>query len=166
MAQSFKLRTTLIGAQAATEVSTTQNHPLGARVFFQDATDGALEAIYLQGKANTLVGSWVTFDQDNHSTTLADADDVPTGPVAVALGACNANTLYGWYAIYGKVEAQMAASFADDGLVYLTATAGVCDDAVVANCRVKNAYGSETIVGAGLCEVRIQYPYVDGTNAD
>lgn len=166
MAQTFKMRTPILGAQAASEPSSTVMHPLGSRASFQDANDGAIEAIYLKGKANTVVGSWVVFDQDDHATTLADADDVPTGPIAVALSVCNNNSLYGWYAIYGKVEAQMAASFADDGLIYLTATAGVCDDVAVTNCRVKNAQGAETIVGAGLAEVRLYYPYVDGTNAD
>lgn len=163
MAQDFKSIDARMGAQKINETSTTQNHPLGTRIRGFDATDGHGEFIYLQGKANTLVGSWVIIDGDNYTTTLADADDIATvfGQMAVAMSANVANQ-YGWYAIYGKIEAQMAASFADDGKVYLTSTAGVCDDASVANCRVNNAKGCETIVSAGLAEVSLFYPSVDG----
>ena len=163
MAQNFKcIDPSLIGAQKINEASSTQNHPLGRRIKIHDDTDGPGEAIYLQGKTNTVIGSWVFMDMDNYSTTLTDATSgTANGPIAVALSACDANTKYGWYGIYGKIEAQMAASFADDGKVYMTTTPGVADDAAVANCRINGAKGAETIVGAGLAECQLSYPYCD-----
>lgn len=160
MAQSWKMVSLTIGAQPIDVASTTQNHAFGSRIRGKDLNgDGEAEFIYLQGKANTVVGSWVTYDLDNGSTTLLAANAI--GPVAVAMSACDATTKFGWYCIFGKPEAQMAANFADDGNIYATATAGVADDAVVAGDRVKEAYGAQTITSAGLAEVRISYPFMD-----
>lgn len=163
MAQDFKVVNAPIGCQPIGEYSTTQNHALGKRITAKDVNDGEAEFIYLKGTSGTVVGTWVTYDQDNFGTTRLAANAI--GPVAIAMSACDASTKFGWYAIFGKIEAQMAANFADDGLVFATATAGVADDAVVAGDRVKNAYGAETITGAGLAEVRITYPYMDDGTA-
>lgn len=162
MAQAFKVVDQVIGFQGIHETSTTQNHPLGTRCIARDANDGPAEFIYLSGKNNTVQGTWIYYDLDNYSTALLVADVI--GPVAVAMSANVANQ-YGWYGIYGKIEAQMAASFADDGHVYFAST-GVCDDTISAGNRVQNARGAETIVGAGLAEVQLWYPFVNDGLAD
>lgn len=156
---SYTIRNGGIGTQQIADFSTVQNHPLGMRVNADDPTLGEGEFIYLSGIASTVVGSWVTFRQDDNTTILLVAD--AAGPVAVAMSANIVVTTFGWYQIAGKASAQAAASFADNGDVYITATAGVVDDAVVDGDMVHNAKGASTIVSAGLAEFEIQYPYTD-----
>lgn len=159
-----------LGIQSITETSTVQNHPLGFRVFAKDissaaaSTYGTGEFIYLTGVASTVVGSWVMIKPDDFITILADTDSASTdkiGDVAVAMSA-NVASQFGWYQIYGKASALALANFADNGDVYLTSTGGSVDDTVVDGFMVHKAKGASAIVGAGLADFEIQYPYVDG----
>jgi hypothetical protein len=144
--------------------STTKQHALGLILPSDDATYGAGEVIYLKGVASTAVGSWVTYNADDYSTTLLAANAI--GQVAVALSACVASE-YGWYQISGKAVGKALAAYADNGLVYATATAGSVDDAVVAGDRVKNAIGASAVgtPSAGLAEFEIARPYMDDATA-
>lgn len=153
----------LIG-QAIAETSTTENMRVGTRIKCHDATYGVGEFIYLKGVASTAVGSWVTFNGDDNSTALLAANAI--GPVAVAMSA-NVADQYGWYQIYGKAVGKALASYADNGLVYATATAGSIDDAVVAGDRVKLAKGASAVdtPSTGLAEFEIQYPFMDDATA-
>lgn len=137
---------------------------LGDIIRAQDPTYGVGEFIYLKGAANTLLGSWIVFNPDDFSTVLLQSGLGQIGGVAVAMSANVANQ-YGWYQITGKAIGLALASFADNGLVYATATAGSVDDAVIAGARVKNALGASTIVGAGLAEFEINRPFMDNGSA-
>lgn len=132
--------------------------PLGTIVDAVDPTYGAGRFIFLKGLAATAVGTWVTYNNDDYSTTLLAANAI--GPVAVSMSA-NVASQYGWYQIQGKALGLALASFADNGNVYATSTAGSVDDAVVAGDRVKNAVGASTITGAGLAEFEINNPFMD-----
>lgn len=131
---------------------------LGDTVRATDPTLGTGEFIYLGGLAGTAIGTWVTYNADDWSTTLLAANAI--GPVAIAMSA-NLALYGGWYQVKGKGSGLALASFADDANVYATSTAGSVDDAVVAGDRVKNAKGASTIVGAGLAEFEINYPFMD-----
>jgi len=133
---------------------------LGQIIQAQDPVYGVGEFIYLQGVANTAVGSWVVYNDDDFSTVLLGADMI--GPVAVAMAPVVAG-LYGWYQIRGKAIGKVLAGFLDNANVYATATAGSVDDAVVAGDRVKNAKGASAIgvPSAGLAEFEIWRPFVD-----
>lgn len=148
----------LIGAQAIADTSTEQKHALGLVVQAVDPTLGSGEFIYLLGLLATAIGSWVTYNQDDNSTTLLAANAI--GPVAIAMSA-NVAAQYGWYQIGGKASGLALAAFADNANVYATATAGSVDDAVVAGDRVKRAKGASVIVGAGLAEFEIDRPFMD-----
>lgn len=156
---AYTIRNAGIGNQAIADFSSTQNHPLGMHVMADDPTLGEGEFIYLGGVASTVVGSFVTYRADDWTTILLAAD--AAGPVAVAMSANIAATTFGWYQIAGKASGQAAASFADNGDVYITATAGVVDDAVVDGDMVHNCKGASTIVSAGLADFEIMYPYTD-----
>jgi len=121
---------------------------------------GAGEFIYLKGVASTAVGSWVTYNPDDFSSTLLAANAI--GPVAIAMSACVANE-YGWYLVQGKAVGKVAAGFVDNANVYATATAGTADDAIVAGDRVKGAVGASAIgtPSAGLAEMEIARPFMD-----
>lgn len=152
-----------LGIQAIASTSTTQNHSLGKRVRARDVATsnyGAGEFIYLKGVASTAVGSWVHYNADDWSTALTVANAI--GPVAVAMSA-NVADQYGWYQISGKAIGKALASYADNGLVFLTATAGSVDDAVVDGDMVHLAKGASAIdgPGTGLADFEIHYPYTD-----
>jgi len=154
----------IVGSQPITEVSTVQKHPLGTIVIAADPVYGNGEFIYLKGLASVALGTWVTFNMDDGSVALLAANAI--GPVAVAMAATVAST-YGWYQLSGKAVGLCAAAFADNGLVYATATAGTIDDAVVAGDRVKNALGASAIgtPAAGQAEFEIQRPWMDDATA-
>lgn len=153
----------LVIPQAIDETSTTQLLPLGTRVRAHDDASTAYgegEFIYLKGVASTVVGSVVTYAQDDNSTALLVANAI--GPVAVSMSD-NVASSYGWYQIFGKAVGKVLASFADNANCYATATAGSIDDAVVAGDRVKCMKGASAIdtPATGLAELEIQYPYMD-----
>lgn len=129
-----------------------------------DPVYGVGEFIYLKGLAATAVGSWVTYNADDYTTTLLAANAI--GPVAVAMSANLAN-YSGWYQIQGKAIGLALALYADDGLVYATGTAGSVDDAVVAGDRVKNAKGASAVgtPSAGFAEFEIARPWMDDATA-
>ena len=161
---AFTIRDAIVGVQQIDDTSTTKQHPLGTRVKAVDPTYGAGEFVYLKGVASTAIGSWVTYNLDDGSTDLLAANAI--GPVAVAMSANVANQ-YGWYQVYGKAVGKALASYADNGLVYATATAGSIDDAVVAGDRVKLAKGASAVdtPSTGFAEFEIEYPFMDDATA-
>ena len=157
---TFKSLEHFVVEQPLNETSTTRKHPLGTIVRAEHATYGAGEFIYLLGVASTAVGSWVTYNADDFSTTLLAANAI--GPVAVAMAATTAN-LFGWYQIHGKAVGLCLAGFVDNANVYATATAGSVGNAIVAGDRVKRSKGASAIgVPSGsFAEFEIDRPFMD-----
>ena len=152
-----------LGLQGIQETSTTQKHALGTIAHAKDAgsnLNGVGEFVYAKGVANTAVGSWVTFHEDDWSTTLLAANDI--GQVGVAMSA-NVASGYGWYQIKGKAVGLALTGYADNGLVYATATAGSVDDAVVSGDRVKKAIGASALdaPATGFAEFELDRPFMD-----
>jgi len=149
--------------QAIADTSTTAKHDVGTIVRAVDSSYGSGEFIYLLGVASTAVGSWVTYNMDDGSTTLLAANAI--GPVAVAMSANVANQ-YGWYQIQGKAVGACLTQFADNAQVWITATAGSVDDASVAGDLVNNAKGaSTTVVDSGVADFEISRPFVDNISS-
>jgi hypothetical protein len=149
-----------VGFPAIAATSTVAGWKLGDIIRAVDPVYGAGEFIYLKGAANTAIGSWVTYNSDDNSTTLLAANAI--GPVAVAMSA-NVASQYGWYQIGGKAIGLCLAGFLDDANVYATATAGSVDDAVVAGDRVKGAKGASAIgtPSGSFAEFEIARPFMD-----
>lgn len=163
----YEITNTIIGAQNISVTSTTQNHALGLIVQAVDRAAtayGAGEFVYLKGVASTVLGSFVTYNADDNSTALLAANAI--GPVATAMS-INVASSYGWYQISGKAVGKAKASYADNGLVFATSTAGSIDDAVVAGDRVKLAKGASAVdtPSTGLAEFEIQRPFMDDATA-
>jgi len=121
-------------ASPVTRVDTIQANPLG----FRQWGDQGGEFIYLQGIASTIVGAWVVYGQVTATpflTALAVHTTANTGPVAVAMAAVLASQ-FGWYQIGGVAQGAIINdnpyAFAANHYVYLTSTAGLVDDVVVA----------------------------------
>ena len=163
----YQIMNPIAGMQNIADTSTTQNQVLGTVVQAKDVAStayGVGDFIYLLGVASTVVGSFVTFNQDDNSTALLAANAI--GPVATAMS-INVASQYGWYQISGKAVGKCLASYADNGLVYATATAGSIDDAVVSGDRVKLAIGASAIgtPSTGLAEFELQRPFMDDGSA-
>lgn len=155
---AFVIRDAQVGWQPIATTDTVQNHPLGTIVKAWDPTYLGGEFIYLKGVASTVLGSWVHYNMDDGSTTLAVANGI--GPIAIAMSA-NVASQYGWYQIQGKAVGKVLAGYVDNAKVYLTATAGSVDDAVVAGDFVYGAVGASAIdtPSTGLAEMEIARPF-------
>ncbi len=149
---------------STTKIDTILMHELGTRSF--DANGN--EYIYLTGVISTAAGDWVTYDEA-HLTIRTVADAV--GRVAIAMAATVANT-YGWYLIYGThPSAKTKTAFADNGICYLTSTAGAVDDTDAAGDLILGAMGrsdgdqlaSPGTTTASAAKVEISYPHVNDT---
>lgn len=156
----FRITDEIIGSQPIDVTDTVQRHPLGTIVRAVDPVYGAGEFIYLLGVASTAIGTWVTYNPDDFSTTRLAANAI--GPVAIAMSA-NVASQYGWYQIQGKAIGLCLAGFVDNANVYATATAGSVDDAVVAGDRVKGAVGASAIgtPSGSFAEFEIARPFMD-----
>jgi hypothetical protein len=126
-----------------------------------DPVYGAGEFILLKGVASTAIGTWVTYNLDDNTTTRLAANAI--GPVAVSMAANTAATTYSWYQISGKAVGLCLAGFVDNANVYATATAGSVDDAIVAGDRVKGAVGASAIgtPSGSFAEFEIMRPFMD-----
>jgi hypothetical protein len=125
-------------------------HTIGEIVRAIDPTFGGGEFIYLKGVASTLVGSLVTYDPVNGTTTLSSTTATGVGasgnqPLAVAMAAC-VSGYYGWYQIAGcAVIKKGAVSVSPSVPLYLSGvTAGRVTSLLgstkeVLNCRSVNA---------------------------
>jgi hypothetical protein len=83
---SFVIKNPLVGVPQITDHTTDQKMPLGARVNAYDPTYGEGEFVYAKGVASTVLGSWVTFNEDDWSTALLAANAI--GQVGIAMSAC------------------------------------------------------------------------------
>lgn len=164
MPNAWKIISPVIGLQAIDATETSALVPLGTRVRARHTTYGEGEFIYLKGVASTTANSWVTYNADDHGTTLLAANAI--GAVGIAMSA-NVASQYGWYQIYGKAIGKALTGYVDNALVYATATAGSVDDAVVSGDRVKNAIGASAVdtPSSGLAEFELYYPIMDDGSA-
>jgi hypothetical protein len=138
------------------EVHTTRKYRLGTR---KRDVEGN-EYIYLKGVTSCADGSWVTIAA-SYVAVLAVADG--QGMLAIANGAVDAATKFGWFTIYGEEEGLCLASF--DGTngagTYLTSTAGSVDDADAAGDAVHGAIGlTDRNTTTGMSTFQLNYPWV------
>lgn len=137
-----------------TQIDSSAAYTVGTRT---QTADGK-EYIYLKGVASTAVNSWVSFDEA-YVTTLLVAN--AKGRVAIAMAAIVADK-YGWYQVYGSGTGKVLASFADNGVIFSTSTAGSVDDAVVTGDLIVGAMGRSAVSG-GVATVELNYPFATDT---
>lgn len=150
---SLIITNTRLGMQPVLTVSSTQNHAMATEVGFYDtnsgsAGQGAGTLIYLQGAANTIQGSVVTYNSREGSTTLLTATTGKnTGfPLAVAMAAINSVGSWGWYQTSGcALVAKDATDFPTANSVYLSATAGKISVTAASGNQVQNAITANSI---------------------
>jgi predicted RecA/RadA family phage recombinase len=105
-----------------------QVHPLGTIVRGYDSATTALgegEFMYLKGVVSTVVGSLVTYDSANATTTLIPSSVDLGQSVAVAMSA-NVAGQFGWYQVTGvAVIKKSAVKFSPGVKVYIGTTGRV-----------------------------------------
>lgn len=142
-------------------------HFLGEIVRATDPVFGGGEFIYLKGVASTLVGSVVSYDPVNGTTTLgAVAGNNLDKPLAVAMSAC-VSGYYGWYQIAGAAVIKKGAVLVTAGVpLYLsTVTAGRVTSLAspgrqLVNCIAVNA--ASVASGVSTITALIQRPFAQG----
>jgi hypothetical protein len=152
-----------IGMQPIANAETTQYHALGTIVRCKDVGSTAYgegEFIYVKGVSSGAAKAWAIYNADDFTTTLAVADGI--GPMGVMMSTLDASTKFGWLQISGKALGKCLTLFADNGIVYLTSTAGSIDDASVIGDVVHLAKGASTaVVGDLYAEFEIHRPYAE-----
>lgn len=162
-AGTWQIEDVRIGMQPIATASTVQNHPLGTIVRAKDVGStayGAGEFIYVAGVTSGAAKAWAIYNADDFTTTLAVADGI--GPLGIMMSALSAATTFGWLQISGKTIAKCLTLFADNGIVYLTSTAGSVDDTSVIGDVVHLAKGASTATVGNLhAEFEIHRPYCE-----
>lgn len=160
---TWVITTPLVGAQPIADVETTQKHPFGTIVTAKDVGTTAYgegEFIYVKGVASGALRAWAGYRSKSGLTTLAVADG--NYSIGVMMSALDATTDFGWLQIKGRCVAKCLTGFADNGVVYLTSTAGSVDDASVIGDVVHGAIGRNggtVTVGDLAGEFEINRPY-------
>lgn len=111
--------------------------------------------VFLTGLDSTAAGSWVTYNE-SYVTALLAANAV--GPVAVAMAATVGST-YGFYQIYGNCAVSASDTTAADKALYIDATAGRVDDAVVTGDLIVGAC-STAADSTNVLPVFLNFPFV------
>ncbi len=160
---TWRISDPLVGMQRIADFSTTQNHPFGTVVRARDTGTTAYgegEFMYVKGVASGALRAWVGYRSKAGLTVLAIADG--NYPIGVMMSTMDATTKFGWIQIKGRCVAKCLTAFADNGVVYLTSTAGSVDDASVIGDVVHNAVGRNggtVTVGDLSGEFEINRPY-------
>ena len=154
-----------LGIQPIADVSTVQNHPFGTIIKARDigtTAYGEGEFVYVKGVASGALRAWAGYDTEAGLTVLAVADG--NYPLGVMMSALDATTDFGWLQIRGHCVAKCLTAFADNGVVYLTSTAGSVDDASVIGDVVHGALGANggtVTIGDLAGEFEINRPYCE-----
>lgn len=131
-----------------------------------DPTFGAGEFVYLKGCVGTVVGSQVTYDQLNGTTTLAPNTANLGQPVAIAMAANNLTTTAGWYQISGAaVVKKTGVVFSPSVRIFLSATIGRIRATLASGKQVLNArtVNAATISGGvSTVVVQLNRPFLQG----
>lgn len=154
-----------LGHQPIAALETTAKHPLGTIRRASDPTYGEGEFIYLKGIASTVVGSFVSYDPVNATTTLSPNTANAVGPRAVAMAACTAS-YYGWYQIGGVAVIKKTAVKVNPGVaIYQSGTTGRIMPTAASGKQVLNArtVNTATIASAtSTVNVLINRPGMQG----
>jgi hypothetical protein len=137
------------------QIDSSALYALGSKVTDKDGN----EYIYLLGVASTVAGDAVTYN-GAYATARVSANG--KGPVAFAMAAIVA-AKYGWYQVRGLANGLTLTAVVTGMPLYLTATAGQLDDAVVAGDLVANAFAYGTGGTNAACTFEINYPFCTDT---
>lgn len=125
------------------DVHTTQSNDLGA---VRKASDGN-SYIYLKGVTSCADGSMVVF-QPGVWTAVLIATGVK-GDVAIATGAVDAATKFGWFTYIGQDAGIARSAIASNVALFAGGVAGSPDDVAVKGDQIINCFARAAAAGAG-----------------
>jgi hypothetical protein len=125
------------------EVHTTQQNDLGAT---RKASDGNTY-IYLKGVTNCADGSMVSFQTGTWTAILLASG--ARGDVAIATGAVDAATKYGWFTYIGSDVGIARSAIASNVPLYAGGVAGSPDDVAVKGDQIIGAFAKSAAAGGG-----------------
>lgn len=125
------------------EVHDSQKNPLGAVRRFSDGNT----YIYLKGVTSCVDGSMVVF-QPGVWTAILIASGVK-GSVAIANGAVDAATKYGWFTYVGQDVGIARSAIASNTPLFAGGVAGSPDDVAVKGDQIMNAMSRNAAAGGG-----------------
>jgi len=150
--------------QAIDATSSTQVYKAGMKIRCRDMSStterGEATFQYAKGVASVVAGDMCVISPNNDAAIRTVARS--KGQLGVAMAAIVASN-WGWFQVEGTAVCNVAASFADDLAVYLTATDGVVDDAVVTGDLVYGARSAGAISGSQAL-VDIRFPFAGDTD--
>lgn len=143
-------------------LAATPNHPIGTVVSAYDPTLGDAEFIYLPGVTSTAVGSLVTWNPIDKTTTLVPSTAKLGYPVAVAMAANTSSSTYAWYQISGvALILKDTVAISKTSKLAVSATAKV-SGASTAGKTVCNAVAVNSTVSATTwAKVLIMRPFME-----
>jgi hypothetical protein len=153
------------GMQPIATASDTQLHPFGTVARARDTGSTAYgegEFVYVKGVSSGATKKWAGYNSKTGATTLAVADG--NYPIGVMMSTLDATTKFGWLQIRGRAVGACLTAFADNGICYLTSTAGSVDDASVIGDVVHNAIGRNggvVTIGDLAGEFELNRPFVE-----
>ena len=153
-----------IGMQPINQTSTVQNHPFGTVMRCKDVGTtnyGEGEFIYVKGVASGALNAWAGVRSKAGLTILAVASGA-YDLIGTMMATLDATTKFGWCQIKGRAIGKCLTQYADNGVVYLTSTAGSMDDTSVAGDVIVGAHGrngATVTVGDLAGEFEINRPF-------
>ena len=151
-----------------TQVDSSRLFPIGMEVPVYDTVNFCWGKVrYHRGVASVTAGDACIVSFADEAAILVDdgVAGAEIGLIGFALAAIVAAS-YGWFHVCGRAAANVAAGFADNGLIYATTTAGTVDDAAgggqVLGARSAGAIDTPA---TGQAYIDIIYPSIAGTSA-
>lgn len=127
-----------------------------------DPTYGGAEFILLKGVASTVVGSVVTYNLSDFTTTLAASAVTVPMPIAVAMSANAATTTWGWYQISGVAIAAKGGAAPTTGAAVAVSTTGVVGAAATGSNVIQGAqYAAAASTAASTVAILINRPHLE-----
>lgn len=157
-----------IGLTAFTVIDSTSLLPIGTIVRGADAASGkgGGEFIYLPGVGSTVVGSMVTYDTVNKTTTLLPNTANLGKPVAVAMSANTSTANCSWYQIEGVAVCKKTAVKVNPAVkVFISGTTGRIMPTAASGKQINGAItvNAATIASAtSTVNVLLQRPVAQG----
>ena len=148
-------RATQAVAPILDQIDTVAAFPFGTRF---EAADGAY--VYIKGITSGALGAWVTFHPVTGVSALLAANAI--GNVGIMMSVLDANTKFGWIQVKGYNTTSKSDTTAAGAALYIDATAGRVDDAVVTGDLVANAFSTAADT-TNVLPVYINNPFVTDT---
>ena len=144
------------------DASAARTLPVGLIVRGFDSTNGGGEFIYLAGVASNAVGSLVTWNAVDKTTTLVPSTAKLGYPVAASMTANTATTSYSWYQIGGVASVlKGAVAISKGSRVAVSATATITGASTAGKFVMGAVAANSTVSATTFAKVLLNRPFME-----